>query len=480
MNTKKLLAWVTILGVAAMASRVSIGLDTWWHLRAGQWMVENHAIIQVDSFSYTRVETTWQYPGLWIEILFYWLYQAFGIGGLNLWTTLMVTATFAFLWPSLSGNVFIRALVTIFVALVSAIHWVARPHLVTFLLLAIFLWLLEDYRWGRKPVRIGWLPVLMVIWVNSHGGYLTGFLIWGIYFIGLIFQDEHGKKEQKNYRVLQFLLVGFGMGLATLLNPQGISLLALPFSTVSRSAEQLWITEWQSPNFHELKMQVFAWLLLLTLSVAAASKKRFSLVEFLLVAGFGYLGLIAARNIPLFVLTAAVVLTHHGDDLFQAWAKKRKIKIFQNSNELLRWQSWLNWGIVGITIIIVAIKIVSVVVPEENSRSIRASMPVDAVQFIREAKPQGRLFNAYNWGGYLIWTIPEYPVFVDGRADLHGDEIIGQWMDVIQINDGWQNILVKWDINLIMLEPHQPLTRLLTYEGWSLLYEDNIAVVYGR
>jgi len=481
LSTKKLVIWIAFLGIVAMAARVSIDSDTWWHLRAGQWMVENRALMQVDSFSYTRAGTAWQYPGIWIEILFYKLYQVFGLGGLNLWTTLMVTVAFASLWPSLSGNVFLRALVIIFSALVSAIHWVARPHLVTFVLAAIFLWVLEDYRWGRGKPHIKWLPVLMVIWVNSHGGYLAGFLIWGVYFVGLIFQDEQiNLIEQKKYRLRQLLVVGFWMVLATLLNPQGISLLSLPFTTVSRGAEQLWIAEWQTPNFHELRMQPFAWLLLLTLGAVGASNKRLALVDFFLVTGFGYLGLIAARNIPLFAFTAAIVLTRHADDLYQSWAKKREISIFQNSGESLGWQVWVNRGLVIVLIFAVAVKLGSVMVPGENLMEIHEAMPADAVQFIKEAEPQGRLFNAYNWGGYLIWALPGYPVFVDGRADLHGDEIINQWVHVIQAKNGWQEILATWDISLILLEPYQPVARLLPLEGWSLLYEDDIAVVYGR
>ena len=270
------------------------------------------------------------------------------------------------------------------------------------------------------------------------------------------------------------------MALATLLNPQGISLLTLPFTTIGREAEQLWNNEWQSPNFHELRMQFFAWLLLLTFGVAGFSKKRLELVEFLLLGGFGYLGLIAARNIPLFALTAAIVLTRHGDNLINSFTENREIKIFQNTNKLLNWQVWLNWSIVLVLVFVVTIKIGYVVAPEINIRYIRENMPVDAVQFLLEAKPQGRIFNAYHWGGYLIWTIPEYPVFVDGRADLHGDEIIGQWMNVVQTKDGWQDILTDWEINIILLESNNPMSRILTNVGWSILYEDDIAVVYGR
>src|SRR5690606_13624710 len=99
--------------------------------------------------------------------------RALGPGGLNLWTAGMVTLSFAFLWRTLSGGLFLRVFIFVLAATVSAVYWAARPYLVTFLFAAVFLWILEDMRWGRIPPgsrRLLWLPVLMVIWANSHGG----------------------------------------------------------------------------------------------------------------------------------------------------------------------------------------------------------------------------------------------------------------------------------------------------------------------
>ena len=164
-----------------MAARVSIDSDTWWHLRAGQWMVEHHTIPQVDPFSYTRVGAAWQYPGWLVEAPMYWVYQAFGAGGVNLWTAAMVTLAFTFVWRTLSGGPFLRAFILILAAVVSSVYWAARPYLVTFVLAAAFLWILEANRWERSPaalLRLGWLPILMVIWANSHGGFAVGFLLY--------------------------------------------------------------------------------------------------------------------------------------------------------------------------------------------------------------------------------------------------------------------------------------------------------------
>ena len=71
-------------------------------------------------------------------------------------------------------------------------------------------------------------------------------------------------------------------------------------------------------------------------------------------------------------------------------------------------------------------------------------------------------------------------MFVDGRTDLYGDELIGQWVQVVQAEEGWQDVLGMWDIQVILIEPSRPLADKLAVEGWSLYYGDDIAMVYGR
>ena len=84
LTTKRLVVCLTFLAVFAMAARISVDTDTWWHLRAGQWIVEHCAVPQQDPFSHTRLGERWQYPGWLVEVPMYAIYQAFGPGGLNL------------------------------------------------------------------------------------------------------------------------------------------------------------------------------------------------------------------------------------------------------------------------------------------------------------------------------------------------------------------------------------------------------------
>jgi hypothetical protein len=115
-----------------------------------------------------------------------------------------------------------------------------------------------------------------------------------------------------------------------------------------------------------------------------------------------------------------------------------------------------------------------------NQEAFRQNMPLDAVAFIKQKSPPGRLFNSYNWGGYLLWELPEYPVFIDGRTDLYNDEVIGEWLQVVRAEPGWQETLDRWEVRLILLEPGMPVVGHLEEAGWQELYKDQQAVVFSR
>lgn len=480
MSIRRLVTFLTFLAIFAMAARISVDTDTWWHLRAGQWILENQAIPRVDSFSYTRVGEAWIYPGWLVEVPMYLIYKNFGAGGLNIWTAGMVCLTFIFLWSALVGGVFLRAFVLIISATSAGVYWSARPHLVTLLFAAIFIWILEDCRW-RDSVnarrRLWWLPLLMILWVNSHGGFIIGFLLWGVYFIDAIIRWKIGILTTSNFKLL--LLIGclmiFGMGI----NPGGMSMLAYPFKTVQLRTLQGYIQEWQSPNFHDLAVQPFAWLIVVTLGIVGASHRRIALTDFLLYGGFVYMGLMAGRNIALFSLVAPLVIARHAEPLINELSTRLKIQltISESSSQL---NLVINWFILVIFGIIVFLKIIFVVPVSINQREFNKTLPVAATEYLKNHKPPGRLFNSYNWGGYLLYNLPDYPVFVDGRTDLYNDLIINEWLKVVQAREGWQEILDRWQINLILLEPDQPIISNLVRTGWKLLLKDGVAVLLQR
>ena len=256
-------------------------------------------------------------------------------------------------------------------------------------------------------------------------------------------------------------------------------MLAYPFKTVSIGALQDYILEWQSPDFHLRQAQPFIWLLLLTFAAVGASRRRLALTDFLLVAGFTYMALLAWRNVALYALVAPIVITRHAALVVAALGRSFG---FQEAKmvDQTRLQKVLNGVILVVLILAVLLKVGAEFPLAANQAAFRENMPLDAVAFIKRQAPPGRLFNSYNWGGYLLWELPEYPVFIDGRTDLYNDEVIDQWLRVVRGDPGWQEVLDRWDVRIILIEPSMPLVNQLENAGWQELYRDEVAVVYRR
>lgn len=485
MKLSRVIVVVVFLAILAMSTHPSIDSDTWWHLRAGQWMVDEGQMIREDVFSYTSAGKAWQYPGIWVQVMMFKLFDWFGPGGLNLWVSLTVTAIFGFVWRTMTGNDLFKAFILLLAAISSAIYWAARPYLISYLLFAIFLYILERNHHKEKSRLLWLLPILMIVWVNSHGGFLAGFILWGPYFLETIGKWIVAKRQERaeEIQVLQkawknLFWVGVVLLLSTLLNPQGFNLWSLPFTTVARQAEQLFIAEWQSPDFHNPTLMPFAWMLMLALALTGASKKRLSLHEILLLVGFGILGLVSVRNIFFFVIIAPAILARLGSEVVVDWGI-----VFGIQTKLDFSQSPTKAGAIINSILVVVVglfallRVVSYLPVSINQEAIEEQFPVAAVEFLQTEALPGRMFNTYNYGGYLIWSLPEVPVFVDGRADLHQDEIIMTWYRIINGADEWKDVFEEWDIQFVLVEPGVPLLSKLDEAGWKTIYEDDVAVI---
>ena len=322
---------------------------------------------------------------------------------------------------------------------------------------------MEDFRWRGRD-RLWWLPLLMLVWVNSHGGFVVGFILWGVYTFDALLRwawDRWGAVKadtESGRRLVRLLVIGALTLAVVLVNPSGAAMYAYAFKTVGIGALQDYIQEWQSPNFHLLHVQPFAWLLLLTFAAIGASRRRLALTDFLLVAGFAYLGWMAGRNVALFALAAPLALTRHAAPLLAVLGRKLG---YHGVSQAPPKSAWLNWIILTLLCLAVIIKALSIYPSAVNQDAFQRTLPIGAVTYLHRHQPAGKLFNSYNWGGYLLWALPEYPVFIDGRTDLYSDEVISEWLQVMRAEAGWQAVLERYGVNLILVENDTLLDRLL-------------------
>lgn len=486
MKFRNLVTVFTFLAVFTMAVRVAVDTDTWWHLKAGEWIVQNHEILRFDPFSLTRQGEAWEYPGWLAQISLYGIYSLSGYGGLNLFTAIMVMLAFGFAWKSIKGSPLLVAAVLLLAAAASGVYWAARPHIISFALTGFFIWMLERHR--KSGDRWIWsLPLVMIIWSNVHGGFAIGFLLIILYMLGEMAEAALTViKRERNIleawlahrsRVFVFIGVGLCCAAAVCLNPHGPEMLLYPFKTVSIGVLREYIQEWQSPDFHAVEVQPFALMIILIIAAFAWTRDPVHPVEFLLVAVFAIFGLLAARNIALFALVASIPLARHLESavrpLVQKWRSDKQVSPGLASR--------LNVVILALLFVLAGLKISIPLQESVNEEAFAEQVPLDAVAYLEDREPLGNLFNSYNWGGYVIWALtPEYLSFVDGRTDLFSDEILTDYIEAWRGSPTWEATFDSWEIEVVLIESWSPLEDVLIENEWVKLFEDDQAVVLAR
>lgn len=483
MSFRRLVVVLTFLGLFTMALRVSTDSDTWWHLRAGTWILDHRQILEFDPFSLTRMGSAWVYPGWLAQVAMAAVYGWLGYAGLNLLTAAMVTLAFVFLWRTLEGPGLWRAAVVLLAAATSAVYWSARPHIFSFALAGAYLWILE--RWRQEGGRCLWvLPPLMAFWANLHGGFAIGMILIGLYWLAemldLILPMALGSGpllaqwRARRSRVAALTAAAALSTVAIALNPAGPVMILYPFKTVSIGVLRDYIQEWQSPNFHRLEVQPFLWMLLAAVLALAVSRQPPQAAELLSLLTFAYLGFLAGRNIAPFALAAAPLLARHGYAVLGPIASR----VGPGRQVPERPARWINLGLLVLVIVGAVAKSAVPLSNAQNEAILAGRAPLSAVQWIRTHQPPGPLFNSYNWGGLVVWALyPDYPSFVDGRTDLFDQELLTEYLTAWRAAPGWEAVLERWGIGLVLLEPEAPLVLALRCAGWGVAYQDDQAVV---
>lgn len=484
---QRLLLVSTFLLIFLMAARSPLDSDMWWHLSAGREMLDTHSILRTDVFSFTRAGSVWVNP--------YWLTQA-GMaalmektGYLGVSAAVASLALLAMVIVSFQCNAppLLKTGALILSSVVASAIWSPRPHLVSLVLTALTGYLLYLYKWQKKDFLWG-LPLVFLLWANTHPGYPLGLILIGTFIAGelanhlLAAPGEFVLPWRKIARLAGWAVV---CGLVVLLNPNGIRIWLLPFQTVDMRVLQQHIPEWASPDFHDLLQQSLLWLLLICFAAIGLAGRVIDGSDLALLLVFSFMALVARRNYGPFALVAAPILCRYGGYAIQSWRARsaglqRMMTLLEEKSSSKPVNKAMNLALVGLIGLTVIGKLYVVSYPALVNGYLAQLYPVKAVSWLGQNYPGGKLFNEYDWGGYLQWNLRKFPIFVDGRTDLFGDEIIGKWILTVQAGEGWQEVLDEYGVDLVMLQPDRPVLRELGTSGWRLVYADEQAMIYER
>jgi hypothetical protein len=466
-----LLAGLATITVFTVSNRFN-DPDLWWHLRVGKIIAETHSIPSTDLFSFTAQGHTWIAHEWLAQLSLYGAYAAGGYQGLMLWLCMLASAIFVTVYllcylrtrdPLAS---FLGAVLAWFFATVGL---AARPLILGHLFLALELLILELGR--TKDRRWFWcLPPLFAVWVNCHGSYYLGLGVAIVYWVcsfvsgkwGMVWSGGAGRRERHLLGVM--LAVSL---LALFCNPVGWRLVAYPFDLLFRQHTNLGaVVEWFPPDPRTPRgaglIIAFAAFFLAT----ALRRSELELRDLSLFAVGFFLAVQHQRMLFVFGLFASPLLCSL---VFGRQAKDRPD----------RQHPVLNAVIVSACAAAMALEFPTTAALQQQ---IRKTSPVAAIEYVRKARLHGPMLNAYIFGGYLIWALPEEKVFIDGRADIY------DWTGVFAEYGRWATLsedpaalLDRHRIRFCLLETGAPLGRVMRYlPGWRKAYSDDVAEVFVR
>ncbi len=460
-----------------------------WHIRTGQLILETHTIPRVDPFS-SQIRKPW--------IAWEWLYDVIvgrlelsaGLNGVVWFTAVVIAAVFAGMFRLLvaRGTSLLTALLLALLAMsASTIHFLTRPHVLSWLFVLAWYWILDsaesaEHARGR-PLWL--LPLLMLIWANVHGGFLLGFVLLGIFWVGSMWTwlrlkesriEESLEKIAAGKRVRQLTLVGFASAVASLVNPYGWHLHAHIYSYLSNRFFMDHIDEFQSPNFHGIAQRCFLVLVLIAIAALAARGSRLKLSQILLALFAVYAALYSSRNIPV----SSIFLAAIAGLLIPSLGAKGLVRRMGVVDSSMRGHLWpavatvatliiaLNGGRLGST-------------PLMDAHFDARRMPVDAVSFLERNGVRGPVLAPDYWGGYLIYRLyPKNAVVIDDRHDFYGEPFLRSYLTMMHVEPGWDDFF-KWRSSWLVLPRSGALAAVLgTTPEWKPVYSDDAAIVFTR
>jgi hypothetical protein len=444
------------------------------HLTIGRLVLQTGSVPTLDVFSYTNTGKPFA-PHEWLAgLVFYGLYSILGLNGIVILAATLLATTFTLVYSNAVSQIGIRLPVFFLVAwgaVVSSLHWITRPHLFTMLFLA--LWLIWTEKLSRgENTRLWYFPALMLFWANMHGEFIAGFLVLFAYMAGwtwdFLFAREAASLEAGKRLGLAFVL-SFAV---TFINPVVLRTWTTVLGYVNNKYLIAHTNETVPPNFAEPKFLLLLGLLAFSIFLLAVKRRKMRVSAGFLLAGFSAMALLSARNVHLYGVVAPFVLAPTLAGSQDVPLVQRLETLFEQVESRLKGILWP----VG-TVLLFGILLVATPLGKVN-RFDPAFFPVEAVAWLKQNPQKGNVFNAFDWGGYLLFNLwPDQHVFIDSQTDVYGEEFTRKYEQVILMNSGWQEVLTTYNVAWVIIPQDWPLAKGLAAEGWQEAYRDGTAII---
>ncbi len=451
------------------ATRSIADPDIWWHLRNAESLAQTGTIVSRDAYSFTAAGAPWMNHEWLTELPYYLGWRWLGIRGLYLVLLGCVEAILLavyYLSYRTSRNIKAAFLASWVAVLLATISFGPRTLLFGWIYLVVELIVFCEFRNGKGGTWM--LPFLFLLWVNSHGSWIIGLVFFFIFIAAGLFRAQWGRIEAIPWTKSQLFRLGlaFVLSLAALfVNPYGYHLVFYPFDLAFRQTLNIsHITEWRSLDFHAVRGKIVFLLLASTIVLALVRKRRWRLDE----VAFLLVGFYSALTYTRFLFLAAIVLT----------------PILANELEFLPpYRAELDRPALNAVILAFLLAVCVWRLPSQEFllRDTVASYPVKALPYLQQFHPEGRVFNDFLWGGYLIWNVRQIPVFADSRVDIFEYKgAFGDYLDAMGL-ERTDEVLDKYHIRYVLYSARTPLSYFLERDSrWAVRYRDETTILFER
>ncbi len=499
--------WAALLPVAAFEgaalwlSTIPADPDYWWHLATGRWMLDHARIPTSDPFSFSRAGQNW-YAHEWLgELLIGAADRIAGYAACIALTSAFFALACWLTWRSARWyGVSAReaALFTIGGGIFLLRYVEVRPQVWTWPLFALLVHELIAYDLGRRR-RLWHVPVLFVLWVNVHLSALIGLAVLGLYVLiaalrwlnarrtcgaavqaasrGSDARKHPPLRGEKQTRAALLHVTGVGVlsFLALSVNPRGPALVWFSRLYLDQNAVYYrYISEWQRLSFSGFdRITYLVGGLLVALTVVAIWRRR-SLWPALLALAFACAAARAVRYVPLFALAGVPAAG------WLAGSRRGRTQ----APAAVPVQRGFALALAGTAA--AALLILAPALPgtqfRRAARGGPGGFPAGAAAWLKTNLPDAKLFNDYDWGGYLLNALyPGRHVYIDGRTEMYGEQFFDRFVQAVDARPGWQETLAGSGADAVLLKPADPLAGALAADpSWRLAFADDVSAIYVR
>ncbi len=444
--------------------------DIWWHLRNAEWQLSTHSFLRQDVFSSTARGAPWIDHEWLAELPFYLAWRFGGAAGVYALTVAaieIIVAGVFYLAFRRSGSPMASFAVSAIAALLATVSFGPRTLLFGWIFLVVELILLHHFE-TRENILF-FLPPLLGLWINAHGSWLIGAVVFAAFALSGCLRIETGSLQNEAWtrRQARSLSIAAAVSLAALFaNPYGWRLVAYPFDLAFRQRLNVAnVEEWHALDFHSVRGLLLFAVLGLLFAVQILRRRSWNLRDL----SFLVIGVYSAVSYSRFLFLAALLvmpilapdLSIRGRRAAQARARP--------------------WANAGILLFLVPLVVRHLPSATALSNSGEDRFPLQAVGFLQRFHPQGEVWNDFLWGGFLIWNARQLPVFIDSRVDLFERKGVFQdYLDAVRLKNSLA-VLDKYHIRYVIFRKDAPLVYLLRHTGeWKTDYEDATAVFLER